>query len=73
MMHMMVTIIKKEDRLTYEQDLLYSTIKKYGKELRRDLCKTFILQIRTKLKKSQLDDDYIVNAAKLYIQKIDDH
>ena len=66
------TVVKKVDRLTYEQDLLYSTIKKHGKELRRDLCKTFILQIRTKLKRSQLDDDYIVNAAKLYIQKIDD-
>lgn len=60
----------EEKRLMYEQDLLYDTITKLGYSLRKDLCLTFILQIRTKLKKSYLEDEYIINAANLYIKRI---
>jgi hypothetical protein len=60
----------EEKRLMYEQDLLYDTIKKLGYSLRKDLCLTFILQIRTKLKKAYLEDDYIINAANLYIKRV---
>jgi len=60
----------EEKRLMYEQDLLYDTIKKLGFSLRKNLCLTFILQIRTKLKKSYLEDEYIINAANLYIKRV---
>lgn len=60
----------EEKRLMYEQDLLYDTINKLGYSLRKDLCLTFVLQIRTKLKKAYLEDEYIINAANLYIKRI---
>lgn len=65
------SVDKEEAVLSEKANILYLEIKKLGRELRLDLCKKFVLQIRQKLKKDRLTIEDIEKAAKLYVQRIE--
>ncbi|MBN2157201.1 MAG: hypothetical protein JW776_14245 [Candidatus Lokiarchaeota archaeon] len=67
-----ISVGTEEERLNYEAELLHKTIQERGRNLSLDNCRTFIQQIQLKLNKDILNEQDILNAANLYVKKIEE-
>ncbi len=62
---------EKDEKFNSEVILLKNEIEKRGKSLRYDLCEKYVSQVRLSLEKDELDKKDIINAALLYLKKIE--